>query len=74
MEIYESNRGNIARDGYIQRDKQKLIERYQMEVKQLQKEEKERRQKQWGQDNPNEQIYQNMIKRLGNDLSKSSDK
>jgi hypothetical protein len=73
MEIYESNKENIPRDGFIQRDKQnKLIQRYQMEVKELKKEAEERRQKQLSEDNSNEQIYQNMIQRLGNDLTSSS--
>lgn len=75
MEIYESNKENVARDSFFQTDKQKkLIQRYQMEVKELKKEENDRLQNHLRDDNPNEQIYQNMIQRLGNDLTSSSHK
>lgn len=69
MDIYEPDSSAIQRDGFISMQQQKNLERYQMEVKQLKKENQERLQNQFRKENNmNDQMYQDMIDRHSNQL------
>lgn len=68
-EMYEPDRNVIQENGFIVNNKQKNLERYQMEVKYLKKEEQEKFQNQSSNNpNTNDRMYQNVIDRHGNEL------
>ncbi len=70
IEIYESDREAIQRDGFVMMGKQKKIEQYQMEVKKIQQEEQEKLKNKQQESDPylSQKIYKDKINALSAEI------
>ncbi len=69
MDICESEIRSVDRAGFVSMEKQKNLERYQMEVRLIKNEEQEKLQNQFrSNNNINDKIYESLIDRHSNDL------